>query len=336
MASDITTEIAENEAAYSSLLSKLNQSLFFFENEFDAPMDGFDIATWLAAVPAPTLASVEVPEITAPNRTATVPIVVPPAFVPPETIRALALAGYDSAYLEDLEQELRSQITNVLDDVMPAGLYDSYFRQDRAEKARAVADKIDADLAAQSRRGFPSLPMQALRRMAEVVAEWQKGEYTAQDKASAERLDLAHKAYILSLNKGVDLEALRSRLMNQFVSFYTRHNQTLAAYYRQLVQEKTETAKLALDNANAEMKLAAMNVELQKADNQAELDLPQEIYRRALVRIEQETRLDLDRMTRHHNALKEVTSTYAGWAAGALGQSQSMKVARHDTEESAG
>jgi hypothetical protein len=335
MASDITTEIAENEAAYSSLLSKLNQSLFFFENEFAAPMDGFDVATWLAAVPAPTLAAVEIPEVAAPNRTATAPVVVPPAFIPPETIRSLALAGYDSAYLEELEQSIRAQISGVLDAVIPIGMYDAYFKKDRAEKARLTADKVDAVTTVQSRRGFPVLPMAAMRQVAETVAEWQKGEYTEQDKVAAERLDLAHKAYILSLNKGVALEALRSRLMNQFVSFYTRHNQTLASYYRQLVQEKTETAKLALDNVNAEMKLAAMNVELQKADNQAELDLPQEIYRRALVRIEQETRLDLDRMTRHHNALKEVTSTYAGWAAGALGQSQSMKVARHTVEEPA-
>lgn len=329
MAVDITAELAANDAAYTELEQKFAAAVAQFESVINDTGAGFDIDTWLTSVPTPSLSLQQIAEVVAPDLTPSIPTVPLPTLIKPETIMSLVAGGYDSAYLEEMEQQIRAITADVLDDVIPASLYDEYYKQDRANKARQTVDKVDEVLDAQAKRGFPILPMRAARLSADVVSAWQQDQFEQQDKVSWERLDLARKIHFASIAAGTDIEALRAKLIAQYASFYSDHNRTLVAYYEQLMAERLAEARLILDNIKAQFSKDKTNVELLEMENKAEVELPNEVYKRAVQRLELEFKVDEENVKRRQQAMGIIADTYAGWAVGLLGQSQSMAVGKH-------
>jgi hypothetical protein len=327
---DIAALITSNAQAYTDLANKFSQAVSRFGN-FDANAGpGLDIDAWLAALPAVDPQTVALPEIASPGTNASAPVVPGPSFVDFDPMQTFINDGYDSAYLEELEQKVRALTADVLAEVLPGGLADYYFRTSRAEKSRTVADKVTGVVAEHAKRGFPSMPMSAARGAAEVVEEWQRGEYAEQDKVAEARLDLARKIYFASIDRGVDIESLRSRVTTKFVNFYNDHNRVLVGYYRLLMDEKLAEAQLALENTKTALLQAERNVGLQRAENEAQIRNVMEVFQLAVKRLESGFTVDSEKIQRRAKALEKIAKTYAGWAVGVLGQSQSMGVSRHD------
>lgn len=330
MAVDVSSEIARNNAAYSDLQNKFESSVFWFESIALDPGNGFDVDYWLAQVETPTFDEAPVSGVTVTTRTVALPAVVPPEFVPPEDVYALALGSYDSEYLEAIEQEVRTLTADILDEVIPVSLYDAYFKVDRANKARAAADAINDIIEKHASRRFPIIPMVANQDAIEVVSKWQDGEYEHQDKTAKERVEIAKKMYFASIDKGISVEDLRSKLILQYARFFSDHNQTLVGYYQQLMNEKLSEARLVLENVNADLAKDLKNVELQSIDNRSEMELPKEVFQRALKRLELDFKIDEEKVERRRQCMQKICDTYAGWAVGVLGQAQGMATARHN------
>lgn len=333
MTVSVSAELTKNNAAYSDLQSKFESSISAFESISLDPGNGFDADYWINQLESPTFTTATVTQTTVPTTTVALPAVVPPEFVPPETIVALAAGGYDSAYLEEMEQTVRSLTADILATVIPLADYDAYFKIDRAAKARAIADEINATLEKHASRRFPAAPMVAIRDATSSVEKWQLTEYEYQNKTSQERVELAKKMYFASIENGINIEELRAKLIFQYAKFFSDHNRTLVAYYRQLMDEKLAEARLTLDNVNANLAKEKQNVELQQTDNEAELELPSEVLKRAFQRIELGFKIDEEMVERRRRCMQKVCETYAGWATGVLGQAQGMATARHNVSE---
>lgn len=326
MAVNISTEIALNVTEYNELEASFLSALNTFESASTAPGTGFNVEAWTGAIPDPTFTAASLPEV---NAGITAPTIAAPALLAPSSVATLAAQGYDSAYLTAIADDITSILNGVIDEVLPVSLVEAYFRTDRASRARAAADKVDAVLDTQARRGFPSMTHTAARQVTEVLSEWQDGTFAVQDNAAVSRLDLAQKIHIAALSTGINLESLRARFIATLTRYYNDYNGQLVRTYKHLIDEKLGEGRVALNAATVALEKAAKGVELQSESNRAEIELPSEIFRRARVRIEQEFSIDAELVSRRKAALEKITATYGSWAIGTLGQAQSMAVGRH-------
>jgi hypothetical protein len=326
-------QLEDQKNAFNKIIAKFEQSKIDFEETATNPGSGFDLDQWLNLLPSIGLRSASI-DITADPSSYfandTDPSVAPPELLTPEAISTLAEGAYDSAYLLSMENEIRALTADIIVAVLPAGLYDEYFRQGNLKRARDTRDDIDTIKERHGRRGWPSAPMTLAREVGDRVGKWQEDSYANQNTAATERLGLATELYFSSIKSGQQIEALRSRVILDYSKMYSNQNKVLVGYYDQLVAEKTAEAQLLLDNIRSDLNQAYANIDAIAQDNAEEVELPETIFRRALTRLDIEFDIDGELLDRKQGSMQYITNLYGTWLTAVVGTNQSTISAKHD------
>ena len=332
----IKAEQAKQLAYYTDSVAEYEVSKTNFENTILNPGTGFDIEYWLGLLPPVGLIKTDltdIPDLVSYLANDLAPDVVKPTLITPDDISLLATAGYDSQYLEDIEQEIRTITSDIITAVLPAGSYDDYYLVDSSRRARDASDAIDKAREKEEGRGFAVATMTLVREITEVVTKWQNDTYLSQNEVSKKILDRAIQTYFSSVNHGVDIEDIRSRVIMDYAKFYSDQNMVLASYYGQFVDEKIAAATLAYQNLKNALDQEISNVETAKNDNKEEVDLAISFFQSALDRLKQEATVDEELVKRRFMAMEKICEIYAGWMASSVGSLQSTTSPKYDITE---
>lgn len=334
MTIDLAAEQTRQNNLFNEVVAAFTAAREAFEDTVTNPGSGFDLEAWLNLLPTVSLRVATVSAISNPasyHGNDIDPNVTKPTLITPSAITALSEGAYDSAYLEAMEQEIRTLTADIIIQVLPVSLRNAYFNRGNIQLARVLMDDIDSIKSAEGERGFPSAPMRLARLIGERTGQWQDKNYAKQNEVAKERLDLANKLYFESINSGIKIEDIRSRVILEYSKLYGRHNITLSGYYDQLVSEKTAEAKLALDNISSKLRQEQANVSMLQQDNTEEVELPETIYQRAIKRLDNEFLIDKELVERRQVAMKKIVDVYAGWMTATVGGLQTTITAKHNT-----